>query len=355
MISRSLSPFAASGLVVLSCACLCTSIVAAQAGKKGAPGAKQPTDKQRPIADDDQAPKAAGKTAKAKSANGADDEKSREISLDTKDGVRLNAVYYPARNSARGKETVPIILLHMHKGSSADYKPLAEALSAAGHAVIVPDLRGHGESTRAERNGRTRKLDQLVKADYEAMINDLEAVKSFLLSEHNDGKLNIRKLCVVGAEMGAVVALNWAALDWNWPRLVTGPQGQDVRALVLITPQWGFKGLTIKSATVHADLLKSASVMIIAGAKDTANMDDARRLNQLFEKYHELPPPDAPLAVRQEKQDLFFITPPTTLVGTKLLNEKSLRMEKVIADFINFRLVQNENLDEWAPRTKSLN
>jgi hypothetical protein len=187
------------------------------------------------------------------------------------------------------------------------------------------------------------------------MIHDLEAVKSFLLSEHNAGKLNIRKLCVVGAEMGAVVALNWAALDWSWPPLVTGPQGQDVRALVLITPQWGFKGLTIKNATAHVDLLKSASVMIIAGAKDSANLDDARRLNQLFEKYHELPPPDAPLAVRQEKQDLFLITPATTLVGTKLLNEKSLRLEKVIADFINFRLVQNENLDEWTARTKSLN
>jgi alpha-beta hydrolase superfamily lysophospholipase len=358
----SLSLLFGAGLTVLTCAVACTSIFAAQAAKKGAAGAKQPpAAKQRATDDDEPSPNPTSKTADSKTGKAADDGKPRELSLDTKDGVRLNAVYYPARpvkqEPARGKETVPVILVHMHKGSSADYKSLAETLSAAGHAVVVPDLRGHGASTRVERNGRTKKIDQstLIKADYEAMINDLEAVKSFLLSEHNAGKLNIRKLCVVGAEMGAVVALNWAALDWSWPPLVTGPQGQDVRALVLITPQWGFKGLTIKNATAHVNLLKSASVMIIAGAKDTANLDDARRLNQLFEKYHELPPPDAPLAVRQEKQDLFFITPATTLVGTKLLNEKSLRIEDVIANFIKFRILQNENLDEWATRTKSLN
>jgi pimeloyl-ACP methyl ester carboxylesterase len=337
------------------------SAYAAQAGKKGPPGVKQPpAGKQRAAAEETPPSDDAPKAAATKGTKAADDGKPRKLSLETKDGVQLHAAYYPPQSSkqgALGKETVPVILVHMHKGSIADYKTLAEALSAAGHAVIVPDLRGHGESTRVERNGRAKKIDQstMVKADYEAMINDLEAVKSFLLSEHNDGKLNIRKLCVVGAEMGAVVALNWAALDWSWPRLVTGPQGQDVQALVLITPQWGFKGLNIKNATGRVDLLKSASVMIIAGAKDSANLDDARRLNQLFEKYHELPPSDAPLAVRQEKQDLFFITPATTLVGTKLLNEKSLRMEEVIGNFIKFRITRNENLDDWAARSKSLN
>ncbi len=59
---------------------------------------------------------------------------------------------------------------------------------------------------------------------------DLEACKSFLMDKNNAGELNINKLCVVGVEMGAVVAVDWAAWDWHWPRLATGKQGQDVKA-----------------------------------------------------------------------------------------------------------------------------
>ena len=51
-------------------------------------------------------------------------------------------------------------------------------------------------------------------AQFKAMVTcDMEAVKKFLWERNNAGELNIDKLCVVGAEMGASVAVNFALAD----------------------------------------------------------------------------------------------------------------------------------------------
>ena len=42
---------------------------------------------------------------------------------------------------------------------------------------------------------------------------DMMAVKAFLWDRNNAGELNIDKLCVVGAEMGASVAMSFALAD----------------------------------------------------------------------------------------------------------------------------------------------
>ncbi len=156
----------------------------------------------------------------------------QNITLTTRDGVSLGATFYP---SLLGKEAVPVIMLHQYKGSRNDFKDLAATLQAKGCAVLVPDLRGHGQSTRQQLpNGGEREINValLRQQDFVAMVDqDLEACKSFLMDKNNAGELNINKLCVIGEEMGAVVGVDWAAWDWHWPRLATGKQGQDVKAL----------------------------------------------------------------------------------------------------------------------------
>jgi pimeloyl-ACP methyl ester carboxylesterase len=279
------------------------------------------------------------------------------ITLETKDGVQLHVEYRPGAppSDGSGKDIVPVVLLHMSKGSGADWKPLAESLSRAGHAVIVPDLRGHGQSTQINRGGRSGTIEQatLRKTDIEAMVTqDLERIKKFVIEKNNLGELNLRKLCLVGAEMGAAVAVNWAALDWSWPPLATGPQGQDVNGLVLLTPAWGFKGMSIVNATKQQDVTASISTMIIVGSGDTANLREARRLQQIFQKYHDDFPKDTPRDVLLEKKDLFFITPATSLQGTKMLGEKSLGVEANILEFIRYRLVNKKF--QWAKRERPL-
>ena len=252
---------------------------------------------QRPMQTDEEDIPAKSSAKTGKGAKGAKTKQpaNESLKLETKDGVLLHVDYLPGMISTeeaqkagikKPEECVPVILLHMAKGSGADWRPLARSLQRMGCAVIIPDLRGHGQSTQVKRGGATLTIDQATMRradDFEAMVTqDMEAVKKFVIEKNNKGELNLRKLCVVGAEMGAAVAINWAAADWSWPPLATGPQGQDVNGLVLLTPVWSHKGMTIVNATKHADVQRSISVMILVGNKDSNGLNDAAPASQSF-------------------------------------------------------------------------
>ncbi len=225
---------------------------------------------------------------------------------------------------------VPVILLHSSKGARGDLRPLALALQAEGHAVIAPDLRGHGDSTAGVPASGQRT------SDYQAMVTqDVEAVKNFLIDRNNAGELNIEKLCLVGLEMGSVVALNFAARDWSWPVLASGKQGQDVKALVLISPEWSYKGLRINDAVAQPQVRSALSLMIVAGGGNSKFANEAKRLYSAFERYHPAPPPEEV----SEKQTLWLRLLPTTLQDAQLVNEKSMLVDRIVAKFIELRLV----------------
>lgn len=254
----------------------------------------------------------------------------QKITLETSDGVTLAATYYPSRLSDESrKNAVPVILLHVYKGNRGDFEKLALKLQDAGHAVIAPDLRGHGESTGPD--------GELRAADFAAMVRqDMEAVKRFLVKKNNTGELNIERLGVVGAEMGATVAINWAALDWSWPVLATGKQGQDVKALALVSPKWSFKGMRINDAVVHPNVRSDLSVVIVVGRRNSKLLQGARRLHNALARYRYTPRREE----AAEKQTLWLKTPQTSLQGTQLINEKSLQVDQMVLDFIDLRLVK---------------
>lgn len=265
----------------------------------------------------------------------------------TRDGVLLRATFYP---SNRGKEAVPIIMLHGWKGNRAEYAALARRLQQLGHAVLVPDLRGHGESTRLAYDDR-RKLDsaQISRADVANMVRrDMEKLKSFLVQKNNAGELNLEKLCIIGSEMGAVVALNWAAWDWHWPIYPDFKQGQYVKALVLISPPWSFKGVDVSEAlnfpAIRGTASMNLSIQIIFGANDRKVAAEVDRMERLLRPHR--PKYDTEEDIR-EKQD-FFVRPvaKTSLQGTKLLEAREpavfQQVFPAIATFIHFRLEKKD-------------
>ena len=140
--------------------------------------------------------------------------KPKTVSLTTKDGMALKATYY---GSNRRKEAVPVILLHDFKGNRHELHGLARWLQKdLGHAVMVPDLRGHGDSKQLKILGSEKTVElnpeKLRKPDFVNMIfHDMEAVRKFLVGENDKGNLNLNQVCVVGAGMGASVALNWSS------------------------------------------------------------------------------------------------------------------------------------------------
>lgn len=290
----------------------------------------------------------------------------------TADGVKLGTKYYPSKE---GQEAVPIILLHALKQSGSDFAELAVYLQGLGHAVLVPDLRGHGNSTEMRGAQAALSADNMSRGDFVRMVSgDMEALKDFLRQENNNGKLNIEKLCVVGTEMGASVAMTWTQLDWSRPPVGIHKLGQDVKALVLLSPEWSTPGLPLKPVLTTSnarfpltdpllinaakkgtigfknplalDMRSEVSVMIIAGRGDSGAVRDAKRLLSMLNRYH----PDPPPKERDKELDLYYGWPDTSLQGTKMLGVKELDLPGLIAMFIQRRLVDRPF--PWQHRTK---
>jgi pimeloyl-ACP methyl ester carboxylesterase len=263
----------------------------------------------------------------------------------------MQATYY---GSIMGKEAVPIIMLHAFKRSRADFEGLALAMQARGHAVIVPDLRGHGKSTQITINGETRSIDQATmrRADFDAMVTkDLETVKQFLMEKNNAGELNIEKLCVVGNEMGAVLAANWAVWDWHWPVLPAVKQGQDVKALVLLSPPMNFHGISMTDAMNRPLLQTQLSIMIMYGDKNKQGTDDAKRIFTRLNSFR----PKLTEEERADRQDLFLVPlHGVALQGADILNDKSIlaQLDAAIGQFIELRLVKKKF--PWTNRPPAL-
>jgi len=258
-----------------------------------------------------------------------------------KTDVPIHLTYLPG---SRGKETVPIILLHSFKGDRHEMEGLGLYLQSQGHAVIIPDLRGHGQSTTVL--GTDRKLDAntMPPAHLTSMVTrDMNAVKRFIVSKHNAAELNVEKLGIVGAEMGAVVAVNWAALDWAAPDYPGRKQSKDVKALVLLSPTMAFKSLTIAQALNYPPIRDILSVFVITGAEDVNGSREARTIHSRLERAR-------PKPTKIEEKTVFLEdTLKTKLTGAKLLGEKSLGVEQVIGQFIELRLVRDPS--PWKDRS----
>jgi pimeloyl-ACP methyl ester carboxylesterase len=270
-----------------------------------------------------------------------------DVAVTTKDNVQLKLTYFP---STAGQDAVPVIMLHDYNETRAVFTPLALALQnppepeaasqpkIAPRAVITVDLRGHGDSKNAiAPDGTPVELDasRLKPADLEAMILfDMEAVRSFLVQQNDVGALNLNKLCVLGSGMGANVAVIWAARDWAMPPLAVRKQGQDVKALVLLSPRWNYDGLLLTNAMKFAPIQRQLAILLAYGAEDREVRKDAENMHKIFAKYHPEPPPDQ----AQRQQDLVMIAEKTNLQGTKLLNNSDSTLGLRIAGFIEANL-----------------
>lgn len=241
--------------------------------------------------------------------------------LTTRDNFPIAITYYP---SDKGKESPVVILLHGKNSSRLVWKngPVPQKLlQANGFAVVAVDLRKHGESRPA--GAAAGKAADLRPTDYKLMAaNDLEAVKSFIFEEHQKQKLNMRKTAVVAPEMSAPIALAWAAADWlkkphpdaPTPDAST-PRGQDVQALVLISPVENLPGLpsgrnllilrSIDAASRQANI----AMLFAYGSGDSSAAAAARSMHKKF-------------GTHRETKDHAFLEPvPSKFSGVNLLGK----------------------------------
>jgi pimeloyl-ACP methyl ester carboxylesterase len=300
----------------------------------------------------------------APAANGGEESKippPEQIDLKTDDGLTLKMTYFPG---TKGEESIPVVLLHGAKGNRKDFTEgdgLAPYLQEnLGCAVIVPDLRGHGESTKITVGARTEKLEanKLRPADYTAMVlQDMRSIKDFLWKKNNAKALNIDKLAIVGVDLGAAVALNFAADDARGYEqgntLVGGLKlGDFVKAVVFISPNTSVNGLALTPVLrQQPKIFQRIAVLTLVGNKDKSKFAESLKFSNLFVKARK---PEDELEIK-DKTVLFLPKIETQLQGAKLLAEPSLELPKKIKAFLKFRLVDNPKAkEEWGWKERKL-
>ena len=304
-------------------------------------------------------------------APGAAAAKGEKFDLETSDGVALAAWYYAAPRDEKPLATV--ILVHDLEGSHKSVEPLALALQRDGCAVVAPDLRGHGASApRSGTSGSEEKntANMLKKSDLEMMAataggrvreqaaiqGDIETVRNFIRRKAEAGELDMDRLCVVGCGTGATLAALWTAADAAWPPLASGPQGQQVRALVLISPAWVTKGLTIAPALASDAFKKETPIMVVAGAddRDAVRLADQMKRNRPREWFDQregqkftaakdlTKDEDAEAAKVTAKASFVFWQSNSKLSGDKLAAEPAARAAALVKGFLSKKLGDGE-------------
>lgn len=213
------------------------------------------------------------------------------------DGFPIRMSYYPARpdKNPNGLENAPVVLfLHGEKSKRVEWDngsaprgqpPIPSYLNSQGYAVLVPDLRKHGDSIIEGRAD-----DTVRPTDYPAMVaGDLVAIKRFLFEQHMARKLNMSKLAIVASDISVPVALAFAEADWKQPPFDDSPlmsertpRGQDVRALVMISAKSKAGTLTAPtSMRFLASPQLGIAMLFIAGDQDKVALRDTTTLHQL--------------------------------------------------------------------------
>ena len=186
--------------------------------------------------------------------------KYEHIILDTPDGVRLKCTYFAppkvkdAAEDAPKKPAMPFILLHDWEGDRRQLLKYGLFLQKSGHAVIVPDLRGHGQSVSVEGLKKPLDYKKFRKQEVMSAQKDIERCKKFLVQKHNQGDVNIDLLSVVAVGETSVLAVQWILNDWfafpsHNPQGIK--QGQDVKSLMLVSPVKKLAGVSMVNNIQH--------------------------------------------------------------------------------------------------------
>ena len=265
-----------------------------------------------------------------------------------RDSWPIHVTYYPSRLK---ENAAVVVLLHMQGGSRLIWTRkggLAEGLQKQGFAVIAADLRKHGQSkpTSGVKAAGKKKGggSKLTRFDYQLMVtSDMEAIKKFIFSEHQKKRLNMRKLGVVAAGMSSPVAVAFAANDWSKkphsdaPTVAARtPRGQDVRALVLLSPQGSLPGMTINRPMKFLKG-KAAFLVCVGERRSRAQLADANRVYNFLK----------PISDDPEKRMNWMNSFPVQLQGTDLLG-KQIGVENVVVGFLK-RYV-GDLKDPWKDR-----
>ena len=171
----------------------------------------------------------------------ADTPKGTPVTLSTKDGWALAAVYLPAQEEKR-----TVVLLHDMGKSKEAFTSLRASLAQEGFGYLALDLRGYGQSIGGGKASSFAR--EGVDNPFNKMTRDVDAAMEFLHAKN----VKDETICVLGAGLGANVAAKSMTF---WP---------DTALLALISPTSNVRDVL----AIPAMRLYKGNVLIAAGAAD---------------------------------------------------------------------------------------
>lgn len=178
-------------------------------------------------------------------------ERGREVRIETDDGMSLHAWWVPADSDRCGS----VVFFHGNAGTIADRAFLADRLSRAGYAVLLPDYRGYGRSDgEPDEAGLYR--------DGMAAYRHLREVR----------ETPVARLAVVGHSLGAAVAAHVSAEAAVGATALTGAF-RTLPALARVRHRWlpdpVFRGWTENVFDVRSRVRRiSGPVFVARGGLD---------------------------------------------------------------------------------------
>ena len=187
----------------------------------------------------------------------ADDVKVETVTITASDRTEIKADYWPAK----GDERAPAALLIHEAGSDRkSMTELAERLSKSGFAVLVPDLRGHGESIARPEDAYAKLEDKEAKAKAWAFATrDIDAASRWLRAQKTIHSANLN---LFGTGAGCALAVRHGAGDEN------------TRSLTLIAPEAEMLGFRVAEDLLDLDGVQTFVIASKEGKKDAEALAD---------------------------------------------------------------------------------
>lgn len=165
------------------------------------------------------------------------------VTFTSHDGVLLVGSYFTPKPRINNS-TPSVILLHMLGRDRSVWNDFSQDLSHRGYVVLSVDLRGHGDSIR--KDNLTISYKSFVPDDFKNVTYDVKAAKEFLIREKN---ANPYKVSIIGASMGANIALNYAASDHSIKSVILLSPGLDYMGITTLAPVTQYKNPIYIAAT----------------------------------------------------------------------------------------------------------
>jgi alpha-beta hydrolase superfamily lysophospholipase len=323
-------------------------------------------------------------------------EGSSEHTVLTADGVYLSVRLWNVKSPTQNE--VPIVmLLHMRGRTQRDWFPFAKYLNEKGFAVCTFDFRGHGESRDVAENYRPvaeamkeverlaetgvsrpvipqgdrqrpadgKKKKTIDKIDQTeafrsgkelayALPLDVQAVKDFLVLQHNQGQFNLRRLGIVSAEMGSLIALEWMTRS----EFKTGRQrgfevlDEDLAALVILTPSMSLAGF--RPSLEFNERGNEIPVMMYSSSEGKSAEEAERLARKLRLPERKLMKEEGDKSAKsrvrgKERPNSGWFKLESKLVGTELLRPPIEKLDQNIAGFLKNSLTKGKDRD-WQKR-----